>query len=946
MADDGVGAEAEWGKTMSISSRRNILKLAGAASLTAVFDGPLALRALAQTPAASGPHDYSGWEQLYRDRWSWDKKTRGAHLINCTGACPHYVYTKNGVVLREEQSKDMPSYPGLPEYNPRGCNKGECGVDYMYGTHRVKYPLIRTGERGEGKWRRATWDEALGIIATKIVDTIQNHAPDCVSVYTPVPAVAPVSFSAGHRFAHLIGAHTHTFFDWYGDHPTGQTQTCGVQGDTAETADWFNSRYIILWGANAAVTRIPDAHFLSEASLNGTKIVSIAPDYNATTIKADTWIHPKPGTDGALGLGMAHVIIRDKLFDARNIKEQTDLPYLVRTDTKRFLRESDVVEKGSPVRFYGWDLKTNKPYLAKGAWGDQPEVKPQVQPAFLGRNTLTFPSGYIALGDLDPALEGKFKVTLKDGKTVEVQPVFAIYKDRIMKDHAPKRVAEITGVPEKAIADLAKGYATAKPAMIISGGGTNHWYYSDVLLRIFHFLAALTGNEGKNGGGVNHYIGQWKPVAVPGVLALSFPKTPAKQRFCQTTIWSYVHGEVYDSMDKVGIDTAKFLRNSLDTRQMPIYPRDGRDPKVFIVYRGNFLNQAKGQKYVLNNLWPKLDLIVNINIRMDSMALYSDIVLPSAHWYEKLDLNMTEEHTFINMTEPAIPPMFDSKTDWDIFVLLAKKVEEVAIEKGMSKYFDEQFDWVRDFSTLHAQQTGEGKLATAEQAAQFILDNAPATKGMTLDLIREKGAQRFKANWTSPIKEGVPYTPFQFFVNDKKPWPTLTGRQQFYIDHDVFFEMGVELPVYKAPVEADKYPLRFNTPHSRHAIHSTYKDNILMLRLQRGSPVLEMPPADAKARGLRENDWAEVWNDHGRMICRVKIHNREQVGRVSMTHTPELYMDLIEGSTQTVCTVRISPTSLVGNYGHLVFRPNYYGPGGTQRDTRVEVRRYTGAIPV
>ena len=927
------------------SSRRNILKLAGTASLSAIFSGPLTLRVLAQTPDAAGPHDYSGWEKLYRDQWSWDKKTRGAHLINCTGACPHYVYTKDGVVLREEQSRDLPAYPDLPDFNPRGCNKGECGADYMYAAQRVKYPLIRTGERGEGKWRRATWDEALGMVATGIVDTIQKHAPDCISVFSPVPAVAPVSFSAGHRFAHLIGAHVHSFFDWYADHPTGQTQTCGIQGDTCESADWFNSKYIILWGANAAVTRIPDAHYLNEAALNGTRIVSITPDYNSTTIKADLWVHPKPGTDAALALGMAHVIIKEKLFDAHNMKEQTDLPYLVRSDSKRFLREADVVAGGSDARFYVWDTRTNKPVLAKGSWADQPEVKPQVQPGYLGRNTLTFPDGYIALGELDPALGGMFKVTLKDGKTVEVRPVFDIYKDRILREYSPAAVAKITGVAEKTIIDVAKNYATTKPAMIITGGGTNHWFYSDVMLRTFHLLSALTGSDGHNGGGINHYVGQWKPVNLLGIQALSFPQTGAKQRFVQTTIWTAVHGEVYDSMDNAGIDTRKFLRHSLETRQMPMYPRNGRDPKVFIVYRGNFLNQAKGQKYVLNNLWPKLDLIVNVNMRMDSTALYSDVVLPSAHWYEKTDLNTTDVHTYVNMTEPAIPPMHDSKSDWEIFALLARKVQEVAVERGMSKYFDEEFNWARDFSTLYDQQIGGGKLETAEQAAQFILDAAVATKGITLDQIREKGPQRFKANWTSPIKEGVPYTPFQFYVIDKKPWPTLTGRQQFYIDHDVFFEMGLELPVYKAPVNADKYPLLFNTAHSRHAIHSTFKDSVLMLRLQRGGPVLEMPPAEAQARGLRDNDWAEVWNDHGRLVCRVKIYNREPAGRVGMNHTPELYMDLIEGSTQTVCTIRINPTSLVGNYGHLVYRCNYYGPGGTNRDARVEVRRYTGVTP-
>ena len=75
---------------------------------------------------------------------------------------------------------------------------------------------------------------------------------------------------------------------------------------------------------------------------------------------------------------------------------------------------------GADAKFYVWDLKTNKPVVAKGSWADQPEVKPQAQPAYLGRNTLTFPDGYIALGALDPALAGTFRVTLKDGKTVDL----------------------------------------------------------------------------------------------------------------------------------------------------------------------------------------------------------------------------------------------------------------------------------------------------------------------------------------------------------------------------------------------------------------------------------------------------------------------------------------------------------------------------------------------
>ena len=120
----------------------------------------------------------------------------------------------------------------------------------------------------------------------------------------------------------------------------------------------------------------------------------------------------------------------------------------------------------------------------------------------------------------------------------------------------------------------------------------------------------------------------------------------------------------------------------------------------------------------------------------------------------------------------------------------------------------------------------------------------------------------------------------------------------------------------------------------------------MMLRLQRGGPVAEISPEEAEKRGLKDNDWAEIYNDHGKVICRIKVSTGEQAGRVSMAFTPELYMDMIEGGTQSPLPIRITPTHLVGNYAHLTFRPNYYGPIGTQRDVRVEVKKYLGAAPL
>ena len=924
--------------------RRDFIKKTGAATAGLLFAGNfLSLDAFKAIADPMKQHAYTGWENFYRDQWKWDKVTRGTHLLNCTGACPHFVYTKDGVILREEQSNDMPHLNTVPENNPRGCNKGACATDYVYGPHRVKYPLMRTGKRGEGKWKRISWDEALNKIAEKCLDEIQTNGPDTIGVFTPVPAVSPVSFSGGHRFAHLLGGYTYTFFDWYSDHPAGITQTMGVQGDMCETSDIYNAKYVIFWGSNFNTTRIPDAHYMQEARYNGSKVVCISPEYSSTAVHSDLFSHPNPGTDAAIALGMVHTIIKEKLYKEDYLKEQTDMPMLVRMDNNKFLREDDLVDKGSDSKFYTWDTKTKMPVLMKGCWGEEPKKKAPIQPAFLGRNTFTFPAGTLDLGELDPALEGVFEVKLKDGTTVKVRPVFEIFKKIIKSEYSPEKTSKISGVNAKTIAQMGRDYAKADSAMIVTGGGTNHWYSSDQIFRAFMFINALTGNLGKQGGGVNHYVGQWKIVPLLGMAKLSFPKSPKKHRFVNTAMWVYKHAEIYEELAKEDPEVNKYFDKSLAQKNYPMYPLKGKDPKVFICYRGNWLNNAKGLQKTLDTLWPKLDLIVTLNFRMDSQALYSDIVLPAAHWYEKLDLNMTGEHSYIQITEPAIDPVGEAKSDWEIFKILAKKVEEVAKKRGGLVYDDKQFGWKRDYSNFYNDFVDNGKLDTDEKACKFVLASAPHTKGITLEQLRKDGPQRFKINWTSKMEENVPYTPWQHYVKSKKPYPTMVGRQQYYIDHDWFLELGEQLPTYKAPLEFDKFPLRFNTLHGRHGIHSTWKDNILMLRLHRGGPLISISPKDAAERKIKDNDWVKVHNNHGTFICRAKVMPGSQDGHVGAYCLSELYTNAV-GNSQSPLPVRMNPTTLAGGYGQLRFKPNYYGPAGHQRDVRVEVEKYSGKI--
>jgi nitrate reductase alpha subunit len=340
------------------------------------------------------PPEYRGWEDWYRGEWTWDNVARSTHSQNCTGSCTWNVYVKDGIVLREEQANDYPDIdPSLPSLNPRGCNKGACyAAEYVNGDRRIKYPLKRVGARGEGLWQQITWDAALTEIADKVLDTIQVEGPDALTFFTVIPAMSPVSFSSGARMAHLLGGVVCSVYDWYCDLPPGSPITLGEQTDVAESTDWMNAKYMILWGSNPVHTRIPDAHFVTEAKYRGCKVLAIYPDYVASSIRADRWMSVNPGTDAALALAICQVLMRDTNYDTAYLQEQTDMPLLVRTDTGRYLREADMVAGGAEDRFYFWS-------------GGQLELAPM---------------GSLDLGGLSPDLSGSHDVDLDGGGQVSV----------------------------------------------------------------------------------------------------------------------------------------------------------------------------------------------------------------------------------------------------------------------------------------------------------------------------------------------------------------------------------------------------------------------------------------------------------------------------------------------------------------------------------------------
>jgi complex iron-sulfur molybdoenzyme family reductase subunit alpha len=898
-------------------------------------------------------YPYRTWEDLYRGEFTWDKIVRSTHSANCTGSCSWNVYVKDGVMVREEQASDYPRIsPDLPDYNPRGCQKGACFVEYVYGAQRLKFPLIRRGlragtpaERGSGQWERISWDEALTLIAGKLLDNIYQHGPDTNSFFSVIPAMSPVSFAGGARLCHLLGGVFCSFYDWYCDLPPGEPITWGVQTEACECADWFNSKYIVLWGANIVQTRIPDAHFAFEARYHGAKICCVSPDYNSSAIHADHFLQIQPGTDAMLALGLARILIEEGRFDRLYVIEQTDLPLLVRTDNQKLLRESDLRPGGSEEIFYLWDERDRRAVAAPGTLG------------LVKQNRET---ASIRLGAIAPALEGTYTVTGADGRPIEVTTVFEQLR-RELRQYSLDWVAQTTGLPAPEIELMARDLATRKPAMIIHGAGTNHWFHNDSITRSLILLTALTGNVGKNGGGFNHYVGQERVWPEHGFKMLAFPRGAAKQRWQNTTLWTYIHSTNRDPHPYGGRPIEEWIKDSVVNGWMPLWPKNNwaalanikdppRKPRLFIVWRANYLNQAKGNELIFDSLWRQLDLIVDINYRMDTTALYSDIVLPASSYYEKTDLNSTDCHSFIHPFGKVLDPLFESRTDWDIFGALANKIAELARQRGLPPYADADLDWTRDLTRLPADWSDEGRLATDEAACNFILGHSAETHGMTYQMLAQQ-PRRFVATdpevWTSDIEPGIAYTPFKHQLERKKPWPTLVGRQQFYIDHDWFLRLGEALPSHQAPIPEDdtRYPLYWNTPHGRWSIHSTWRDNRYMLRLQRGVPIVYIHPDDAQVRGIRDGDWVRIHNQIGQTVCLCQVLPGEKRGRLTMYHGWEKYLGFGEGGWQSLTYIKIKPTQLVGRYGHLQFKLNYWGPTGNNRDIKVQIEKFNGVPP-
>ncbi|MBI5907919.1 MAG: molybdopterin-dependent oxidoreductase [Burkholderiales bacterium] len=835
----------------------------------------------------------------------------------------------------------------------------------MYDPTRLTHPIKRVGERGSGRWQRITWDQAFDEIADTYLDVTIKEGTDR-TIWDTGPSV---NLGATHacqaRFAQLTHSITLDSNPADGDGHHGVFETFGKFTMDRSLDDYFYSDLILIWGGNPLYTQIPNAHFFTEARYNGTRLVVISPDYSPSAIKADLWVPVKPGTDAALALAICRIIIEEGKVNEAFVTEQTDLPFLVRSDTRKFLTEADIKKDGETDRYVIFDKSSQGFELA--------------------------PNRKLALGGLTPELDGRRIAHLHDGKEVEVRSVFSLLRERLAP-YTAESAAVMCGTPVTLIRRFAADIIKAKAMSNVAGSSVNKYYHGNLTGRAMVLIFALLGHMGRHGAGFSAFSllnndgfekyvyglrwkerigffaefgpGIAKKLISGGTMEMFFRDVasesftdPGKAQAINTSSYLFwnVHGGVIDLADnaKKWIPELKrtvkvHLKESLDKKWFPLQPAPDRPPRIMFHYASNSLRAIRGSHKILDVLWPKLKLIVAMDWRMNTTTRNADIVLPASTWYERTDHKwVTPLMPFSHVTVAATKPSGESQDDFWIITMMAKHIQKRAKERGITSITSHLGKEIH-LDRLYDDLTMDGKFAEndIEKAARTILELSSNLDHVDWDEHKRLGFAKYRGvgNGLTSISnmgdmpEGETFAPLTYHVRDKQPYPTATRRMQFYLDHELHLEYDETLPCYKEPPKiGGDYPLMMTGGKARWSIHGTWRDSRIMLRLERGGPCLFLAPKDAAARKIKDGDWIRAWNDVGSFNVRAKLAPSLRPGQALMYQEWEQHQFLGKGNMNVVSPSPIKPVELAGGHPHLRIGLLEGQPGGFDRDTRIDV---------
>jgi nitrate reductase alpha subunit len=764
------------------------------------------------------------------------------------------VVTRIGPSYGYGKAEDLYGHRASHRWDPRVCQKGLALVRRIYGPRRVQYPMVREGfkkwaeagfprnadatvdpiylQRGKEPFIRVTHEEAYELVAKALLNVVTTYTgadgatrlkaqgydeamiqamhgagTQVVKVRGGMPLLGATRIFGMNRFSNslalldakvrgvppeqALGGRTLDSYSWHTDLPPGHPMTCGQQTIDFDLATAENAELIVCWGMNWISTKMPDGHWLTEARLKGTKVVTVACEYQSTSNKADAVIVIRPGSDPAFALGLVHVILRERLYDLEYVKAFTDLPLLVRMDTLKLLRPQDFIPGYVPANLKNIQVlnpgqKAPPPVAQTGQittaelraeWGD-----------FAAWDTAAARPRVVTRDDAGSsgpfALEGSFEVQTVDGQRVTVRPVFDLAKEHV-SHFTPETTGKICHTDPAAIEWLAKAIARHKGSTLVAVGmGPNHFFNNDLKDRAIFLLCALTRNIGFFGGNIGSFAGNYRGAYFNGLpfyvmedpfdIELDPAKSP-RLRSCG----KYESAHYYNYGDRpLRVGTKLFTGKT----HLPT-------PTKFLWFSNSnsILGNLKGHHQFVVHTLPRIDCVVVNEWWWSASCEYADIVLAVDSWAEFRYPDMTAAVTnpfFQVFPTSPLPRLYDTRGDIETLAGVGSALARLTGEPRFADYW---------------KFVSEGRV---EVYLQRIIDHSTTLKGYRIEDVHAKAKQGIPAlllTRTYPKIMGFEQS------NEKAPHYTRSGRLEFYRDEPEFLEHGENLPVHREPVEGTFY---------------------------------------------------------------------------------------------------------------------------------------------
>jgi len=726
----------------------------------------------------------------------------------CHGGCGVLAHIKDGKLVKLEGDPDHPWNQG------RLCARALAMTQYVEHPKRLRRPLKRVGKRGEGRWEEISWDEAFDLVEKKMKAIREDYGPESVifSMGTgrdigPWICMLAYAFGSPNVMFALSGNACYT--------PRFAALDT-VQGDYCvfDAGQWFPDRYdnprfevpacMIVWGYNIPAT-CPDnlfGHWIIDLMKRGTKIISIDPRLSWFASRAKHWLRLRPGTDAALAMGFLNVIIKEDLYDHGFLEKWTNAAHLIRKDTDKILRESDLTEGGSGENFVAWDDAANQ----AAVW-DAGQVE------------------YKTPG-VKPALSGDCEVRLADGNMVVCHTVWDAFRSEVDK-YPLDKVEEITGVPTEDIGQAARFYSRSKPASIHWGVPIDMTPAVTPLCQAIASLWALTGNLDVPGGNVfSRFAFDAVAYALPGAEGVIKLKSKEQDK-------PRIGADRYGPFNKF------IWRCQTDLALEQIFTGEPYPIKGLWIQTCNLLGGIGLDPKKWREALKKLDLVVAVDLFMNSTTQYADVVLPAASFLEKEGVRSW-----------WVPLQSINKA-----ISVDECRPDVEINFELARRFDPDFTWktIRD-----------------------LFDDIIKPSGLTFDELQQRG-------WAFP-PEGHPSCPYRrhergLLRTDRKPgFQTPTGRFELY--STLREDWGLEaLPHHEEPPFtpvsrpdlAKEYPLILSTGRRSPAFFHAEHRMIPWLREIDPDPVVEIHPDTAAEHGVGNGEWVWVENWMGRAKFKAKV---------------------------------------------------------------------------